>query len=185
MPVGIVATRRDCVCSLRSKLVSEHSRDQKGFPYNYSFIRVIPRNCCKETPTHSFNAEKIAEGIFLYVFQIVFSVSLFIFCVMNARKQRKSHSYIGIVSTFYRDLLKRLKVHHDNIHLNVKILHLCAFLGGFTITMVKLQQYVYLHDEPKYIFVQIPSPETNILLLKGLSNITNILVCCMYASMAF
>ena len=54
-------------------------------------MTVIPSHCCKDTPTGSLNAEKIAESILQCVFKIVFPVLLFVFCWKNARKQYRYH----------------------------------------------------------------------------------------------
>ena len=50
--------------------------NQYESPYNHSFLTAIPSQRCKETLIVLLNAEKIAEAVLLYVFNIVFLASL-------------------------------------------------------------------------------------------------------------
>ena len=51
--IGILVKRDVGDAILNTELIqfiSQHANDQKGSPYNPSFMTVIPSHCCKEIP---------------------------------------------------------------------------------------------------------------------------------------
>ena len=72
---------------------SKHAKDQHVFACNHSFLILIQNHGCKEILLSLYHAEKIADAVLLYVFNIGFPASV-----------QLSHDQMKLDVTFYKSV---------------------------------------------------------------------------------